>query len=74
MTIIDNEQPGSGLPFDHSLIAKHQDSLIAGGITAKLAYSLRKKRAPLGFDTASGIETNGQIDEAKIVEFSKLFA
>lgn len=75
LTIIDSAIPGSGRKFDHADIAKYQPSLIAGGITSKIAKKLWQTKHPLGFDSASGIETNGEIDPLKIRDFAKtLFA
>ncbi|MBI5357736.1 anthranilate phosphoribosyltransferase [Candidatus Saccharibacteria bacterium] len=70
--IMDNEQPGSGRTFDHSKISENEPSLIAGGITVEIAKNLQIIKKPLGFDTASGIETDGQVDQAKIREFAKI--
>lgn len=72
MSIIDNEVPGSGRSFDHSKISEHEPSLIAGGITIEIAKNLQITKKPLGFDAASGIETNGQVDQAKIREFARI--
>jgi indole-3-glycerol phosphate synthase/phosphoribosylanthranilate isomerase/anthranilate synthase/indole-3-glycerol phosphate synthase/phosphoribosylanthranilate isomerase len=73
MTLIDNKVSGSGKNFDHSKISKYETSLIAGGITADTAKKIYKAKKPLGFDTASGIETDGEVDLGKIEKFIKTF-
>lgn len=72
LSIVDSEIPGSGKTFDHSKISENEPSLIAGGITVEIAKNLQIVKMPLGFDTASGIETDGQVDQAKIREFAKI--
>lgn len=74
LTLLDNKTPGSGEVFDHSGISKYEPSLIAGGITLEIAKKLYLSKKPLGFDTASGIETNGEIDLDKIEKFIKAFS
>lgn len=71
MSIVDGKVPGSGRTFDHSKISENEPNLIAGGIIVEIAKNLQITKMPLGFDTASGIETNGQVDQAKIKEFAK---
>lgn len=73
LTLLDNKTPGSGDVFDHTKISRHEPSLIAGGITLEIAKKLYSSKQPLGFDTASGIETNGAIDLGKIKKFIKAF-
>ena len=74
LTIIDAEKAGSGKIFDHSSIGPREPSLIAGGITLEIAKKLQKASQPLGFDTASGIESDGEVNLSKIEAFAKLFA
>ncbi|HEX5798227.1 MAG TPA: anthranilate phosphoribosyltransferase [Candidatus Saccharimonadales bacterium] len=74
MTLLDNKVSGSGKTFDHSKISKYEPSLIAGGITVDIAKKLYTAKRPLGFDTASGIETDGKLDMKKIKEFIKAFS
>lgn len=66
MTIIDSSMPGSGKKIDHTKLEEYEPSLIAGGIDLDTAEVLLKTKKPLGIDTASGIETNGQVDTEKI--------
>ena len=73
MTLLDNEVSGSGRTFDHSKIRKDEPSLIAGGITVDIARKIYADKKPLGFDTASGIETDGEVDIAKIEKFLRTF-
>ncbi|MEX2014482.1 MAG: anthranilate phosphoribosyltransferase [Candidatus Saccharimonadales bacterium] len=73
LTLIDNKISGSGKTFDHSKIKQYEPSLIAGGISIDIARKLYENKKPLGFDTASGIETDGNVDLHKINEFIKAF-
>jgi anthranilate phosphoribosyltransferase len=74
MSILDGKKPGSGQAFNHSKIKKYETSLIAGGVVLATAKKLQASKQPLGFDIASGIETNGDIDRTKIEALAKLFA
>lgn len=72
MTIIDNKFGGSGQKINFSELSKYEPSLIAGGIDIKTAKHLLSDIQPLGIDTASGIEENGEVSENKIKQFSEL--
>lgn len=72
LTLIDNKVSGSGQKIDYRQLEKYEPSLIAGGVDLETARKLFKSKKPLGIDTASGIETDGQIDPTKIEAFSKL--
>ena len=74
LTIVDNKRGGSGKTFDYKkYIWKNYGSLIAGGVDLETAKMLLKDYQPLGIDTASGIETDGIVDQSKIRDFVKLF-
>ena len=68
MEIIDSKIPGSGSGFDHSKLEFRTNALIAGGISSDNVEKLLLEKQPLGIDTASGIETNGENDLDKIKE------
>jgi anthranilate phosphoribosyltransferase len=69
--ILDGKTPGSGKTFNTSIIKNFKEKyLLAGGINPKNIHSL-KNLNPLGFDIASGIETNKKIDHKKIYEIIK---
>lgn len=74
MTILDSAIAGSGKQINQNQIALNQPSLIAGGVDEERAKQLIKDKKPLGIDTASGIETNGQVDFVKIKNFYKIIA
>lgn len=73
LTLLDSEVSGSGKTFDHSMISMYEPGLIAGGITLDIAKKIYAAKKPLGFDTASGIETDGEVDLDKIKKFIKAF-
>lgn len=66
LTILDNKIPGSGKKLNAEDIGENEPSLIAGGVDEALAKELFKAKKPLGIDTASGIETDGEVDPGKI--------
>ncbi|HEX5455936.1 MAG TPA: anthranilate phosphoribosyltransferase [Candidatus Saccharimonadales bacterium] len=72
LSILDNAVPGSGKKLDAKNIAVNEPSLIAGGVDEALAGELFKTKKPLGIDTASGIETDGEVDPEKIRAMYKL--
>ncbi|MBW3569147.1 anthranilate phosphoribosyltransferase [Candidatus Parcubacteria bacterium] len=74
LSIIDSDIPGSGQAFEHSQIGSRETSLIAGGTTPETAKKIQIAKNPLGFDMASSIETNGEVDLEKIRAFGELFA
>jgi anthranilate phosphoribosyltransferase len=74
MSLIDNIVAGSGKKIDHSALDEFEPSLIAGGIDLETAKELLASKKPLGFDTASGIETGDEVDRSKIKAFYELVA
>ncbi len=66
LTIIDGDLPGSGKTVDHAKLTENEPSLIAGGINQENVQNLLDLKQPLGIDTASGIETDGKVDQEKI--------
>lgn len=65
--LLDHEQPGQGKSFDHDLLKEFEgDFFLAGGINSSNAHALVEAYHPLGIDTASGVETEGQRDFQKI--------
>jgi indole-3-glycerol phosphate synthase/phosphoribosylanthranilate isomerase len=74
VNIVDNKLGGSGKTFDYEkYIWKKYPSLIAGGVDLETAIMLLRDFQPLGVDTASGIETDGKVDQVKIKSFAELF-
>jgi phosphoribosylanthranilate isomerase len=72
MLLFDAPNPGSGTPFDKSLFRPGQVSkpfFIAGGLDADNVASAISQISPDGVDTASGIETNGQVDPQRMQAF-----
>ncbi|MFA5792453.1 MAG: anthranilate phosphoribosyltransferase [Candidatus Gracilibacteria bacterium] len=62
----DSTKPGSGETFDYKLLKDFTHPFfISGGLNSR-TLGLALKMSPLGLDVASGAETNGQIDPAKI--------
>lgn len=72
LSILDNTLPGSGEKLDETKINQYETSLIAGGVDAEIAEELLKAKKPLGIDTASGIETNGEVDLSKIKDMASV--
>jgi phosphoribosylanthranilate isomerase len=65
--LLDGHKPGSGVSFDHALLKSIKTPyLLAGGISSENVTSVIKKNRPMGIDLASGIETEGQVDQHKI--------
>lgn len=68
--LFDAGKPGSGRTFDWlRLPESSRPFLLAGGLTAENVAEAIAKTAPFGVDTASGVETNGEQDPAKIAAF-----
>jgi len=70
--LFDAPQPGSGQPFNwQRLAAIPRDRLffLAGGLTPENVADAIAQVQPDGVDTASGIETNGVEDPARILSF-----
>ena len=72
MTIIDGAVPGSGQKINYGEVDNFEPSLIAGGVDIDTAQLLFESKKPLGVDTASGIETEGEVDPKKIKVFYEL--
>lgn len=71
--LFDGPQPGSGTQFDHRILKNYtRPFFLAGGITAKNLPKILTQINPFGIDIASGIETNGKIDRAKIIEILQI--
>jgi len=70
--LFDARTEGGGQPFDWSRLAEIPRStpfLLAGGLTADNVGRAIAEVHPDGVDTASGIETDGQPDPARIAAF-----
>jgi phosphoribosylanthranilate isomerase len=68
--LFDAARPGSGVPFDWSLLPESpRPFLLAGGLTPENVAAAIAKTAPFGVDTASGVETDGVQDPTKIRAF-----
>ncbi|MGE3278255.1 MAG: bifunctional indole-3-glycerol-phosphate synthase TrpC/phosphoribosylanthranilate isomerase TrpF [Candidatus Altimarinota bacterium] len=71
--LLDSAQPGSGKGFDHKILKKFPHKFfLAGGIRLENVRDILKLVQPFGVDTASGIETDGEVDLKKIQKFIKL--
>lgn len=71
--LFDGASPGSGKQININLKNIRYPFLIAGGISLENLENIIKNTNPLGVDLASGIETNGQVDQKKINQlFNKL--
>jgi phosphoribosylanthranilate isomerase len=65
---------GSGHSFDWSIaaeIARHNEFLLAGGLTRENVAQAIEVASPWGVDVSSGVETDGTKDTAKIAAFAK---
>ncbi len=68
--LFDAPRPGSGLTFDWSRLPESpRPFLLAGGLTADNVTTAIERVTPFGVDTASGVETDGVQDPAKIAAF-----
>lgn len=82
--LFDGPSPGSGKTFDEKLFQSTNSKtvsaleklcgkfFIAGGLNSKNLCNQLKTTHALGADLASGIETNGEVDQKKIQEIIKL--
>lgn len=65
--LLDHKEPGQGKSFDHALLKEFEgDFFLAGGINSSNAPALVEAYHPLGIDIASGVETKGGRNLAKI--------
>lgn len=72
--LVDSARPGSGIENDFSKAGRIREKLerpmfLAGGLNPNnVAFAIEKAR-PFAVDASTGIETNGEKDQAKIKEF-----
>jgi len=70
MFVVDGAIPGSGEGYDYSTLEDFRPSkpfLIAGGVrTENARFILETLPHAVGLDVASGIETNGEVDQKQI--------
>ena len=66
--LLDGAKPGSGNEIEVDLSQVNFDFILAGGVNVSNVENLNRKYHPIGFDLASGIETNQQVDLKKIKE------
>ena len=65
--IFDGPKPGSGISPNFGLLKGFkEDFFIAGGVNSKNISKLNRDFVPSGFDLASGVETDGEVDCSKI--------
>jgi indole-3-glycerol phosphate synthase / phosphoribosylanthranilate isomerase len=69
--IIDGPRPGSGESFNLRLLDLDFSVLVAGGVNPENAGDILAQKNVYGIDVASGIESEGQIDQEKILEIFK---
>lgn len=71
--LFDGPSPGRGQAFDPARLADIDvgNDLIAGGLTPDNVGAIVERLRPRGVDTASGVETDGEIDPARIEGFAK---
>ena len=65
---------GTGKSFDWRIateVARHQDFILAGGLTPENVGRALREVCPWGVDVSSGVETDGVKDSKKIREFGK---
>lgn len=71
--LFDGNSPGGGRGFDHALLRNYPlPFILAGGIDFDNFRKVLKLPGLIGVDIASGVETNGQIDEFKLLNIKKL--
>ncbi len=74
--IIDGKDPGSGEGYDYSMLDNlklNKPYLIAGGVNIENVENIEKQvSGNMGFDSASGIETDRKVDIKKIEKFKQL--
>lgn len=68
--LFDGSNPGSGKIFNHDFLKKHKEPFfVAGGIRIDNLEKILEQSNVNGVDIASGIETDGKVDQKKIKQF-----
>ena len=65
---------GTGNTFDWSIASRLSNCyplILAGGLTPKNVHQAILEVKPWGVDVSSGVETNGQKDNDKIISFAR---
>lgn len=69
--LLDGPRPGQGVRFDPASLGELDASraFVAGGLSAETVGGVVRALAPLGVDTASGVEADGHIDPRRVRAF-----